>query len=155
MCSVSCVCEREIRHKHRTDTDQTHTEKRQTSSELLSVCVSVCGSDEVYRIAAERDIDFEFIEADTLKMAPISCHLLFIDTLHGTICLFFFKCVCVCVCVCTHTHTQTGRERQVSEGGGQGSRSGGRGRSARSVGRGDMCDGALLMPRHVSSAIWI
>jgi hypothetical protein len=78
---VSCVCERETRHRHRTDTEQPH---------IKPEGLSVCGSDEVYRIAAEKDINFEFIEADTLEMAPISCDLLFIDTLHGTICLFIF-----------------------------------------------------------------
>lgn len=43
---------------------------------------SGCNLDLVYEIAEERAIGFEFIEADTLKMDPIECDFLFIDTLH-------------------------------------------------------------------------
>ena len=43
---------------------------------------SGCNLDLVYEIAKGRNIDFEFIESDTLKMEPIECDFLFIDTLH-------------------------------------------------------------------------
>jgi hypothetical protein len=43
---------------------------------------SGCNLDLVYEIAEEREIEFEFIESDTLKMDPIECDFLFIDTLH-------------------------------------------------------------------------
>lgn len=43
---------------------------------------SGCNLDLVYEISKERGIDFEFIEVDTLKMSPIECDFLFIDTLH-------------------------------------------------------------------------
>ena len=43
---------------------------------------SGCNLELVYEIAKGRNIEFEFIEADTLKMDPIECDFLFIDTLH-------------------------------------------------------------------------
>lgn len=43
---------------------------------------SGCNLDLVYEIAGGRGIEFQFIESDTLKLDPIECDFLFIDTLH-------------------------------------------------------------------------